>query len=109
MLFSIAPGRVNSLVVKASSVSLNVSWEVPDTRGNCQVSEYDVMYQLTHLDRCELKTEPTHIISTTFIQVNIPGLEAYSSYNISVRAKTGMVLGEFVNDSAETQESGKKI
>ena len=73
----------------------------------CDIFTYRASYRLINLDQCEQQSGPTMLKETTQTEVCITGLEGHSTYEISVRAEIGNVFGEFENQTAWTEESGK--
>ena len=100
-----APGSVKSLSVTASSDdSIEVNWQAPESQ--CEVTSYTVTHTLTLLDQCMPMNE-YELITTVDTHIKIDDLESYTTYEVTVQARSGNESGLVEYVETVTQEMGR--
>ena len=86
--------------------SLQVYWIEPE---DCIVNTYLVSYRLTNLDQCLPMESDLTQETTTDANILLQGLEAYSTYEVSVLAINDGGEGEIETGNGITSASGRHI
>ncbi|XP_072022185.1 putative receptor-type tyrosine-protein phosphatase mosPTP-1 [Amphiura filiformis] len=100
---SIAPSPIDSIQVSANSnTELYVKWTAPFS--TCTVTDYSFTYQLIKRDQCEDMDGAINGGSTSITETTITLLESYSTYRVSVTARSNSASGNATYEDGITSE-----
>lgn len=87
-----------------------MEWNEPESI--CKVKDYVLSVTLINYDQCETKTTSITDDTTTFSQVTLPPLNYFSTYLVTVQARSGDTTrgtGNPIEKEFTTAESGASL